>query len=73
MVQLDCYKCDRCGKEYSLEHGQIPEHIVESSSGKQRTSDLCEDCISSFYFWLSRQYYKRFDKLAGELAEEEWE
>ena len=71
-MQLDRYRCDRCGQEYSIEHGQIAEHITQFAHGETTISHLCEACIASFYFWLSAKYHEKFDDLANKLAEEEW-
>ena len=73
MTQIDFYQCDRCGKLYRVEHGKIPEHVDMFSFGEMTISDLCEDCIASLSFWLSKKYYKKFNELTEKLVKEEWE
>mgnify|MGYP001608584536 CR=1 FL=1 len=68
---FDKYKCDRCGKEMFAPIGNLPAQVwvQHSFESEGYLKHFCDDCAISFDFFM--EYSKRFDKLTGEIINEE--
>jgi len=64
MTKLEVYVCDRCGTRIYLREGNEPNSLLHKPTGK--LLHLCEDCNSSFDFWI--EYTEEFDNLANKIA-----
>ena len=67
MTKLESYKCERCGKVFSIPAIEAPPRLTIDDFHEARKLDLCTDCMASHAYWM--KYVKEFDSLADKLVE----
>jgi hypothetical protein len=82
MTKVQTYRCDRCGKIFTKDESEtqgknlaskvmVEDHdLAWDLDVKDNTSDICGDCVSSFYDW--RNHTEDVDAFMDSKAKD-WE